>query len=200
MVILHLMAKLLQMIFVIIIGSRPLYNENFAIVQGKITTPVEGDTTIATSILLNYPEGFNKDNCVIISLMSDYTGSTRDGYWTVGSTMKSAEAVRGNYGLQAGFWEDGISVSISKISTSEPSKTINVRIVLMKLPTGNDANLLGDVNLDDSFTTVDYDLILGFYNGNNGLNFEQYANADMNKDGQIKPYDATLWLQEHGTE
>lgn len=145
------------------------------------------------SITFDYPEGFNANNCIVIGLMSRNTASTSLFGSTVGSTKTSAEVVRTNYGLQAVFQKNNFYVTIYKVDTSEPSKTIAVRVVLMKLPTYEEGvdYILGDVNGDGQVSKADADLVNNFYVGNIGLTAKQLKAADVNKDGKVTPADAT---------
>lgn len=146
------------------------------------------------SITFDYPEGFNANNCIVIGLMSRNTASTSLFGSTVGSTKTSAEAVRTNYGLQAVFQKNNFYVTIYKIDTSESSKTIAVRVVLMKIPTYEEGvdYTLGDVNGDGQINNDDIEMIKKYTLHTAGLTTKQFAAADINKDGEVDAVDMTL--------
>lgn len=177
--------------------SNVLLKSDFSLLTGTIITPEAGSETTSASVSLSYPDGYTRDNCIVIGLMSRNEGLTNKVWCTTGGMGNSTENMRGNYGLQAVLRDTGIDIFTSKINTSASSATISVKVVLMKLPNGNQATKLGDVNLDGEFTTTDYNMILGYDLGSVGLTFEQFANADMNKDGKVDSLDALKWQQEH---
>lgn len=106
---------------------------NIAILTGNITTPAAGNNALNATAKLAYPSGFNKNNCVIISLMSRNTAIAERGYCTVGATGTSGEMQKGNYGLQAQLTDSEISVQVYKINANEASKSISIRVVLMRI-------------------------------------------------------------------
>ena len=183
-----------MIILLILIGNKVLYDDRFAILEGIIITPALGSEDTKGSISLNYPTGFNKDNCVVIGLMSQNTGNDEKSYNTSSSIGLSAEEVRGCYGLQASLRGDGILISLYKVNKNAQQKNIHVRIVLMKLPTlvkGIDY-VLGDVTGDGKITSDDKELLLNYCAGNTGLTYKQTKSADVNKDGMITSADGLL--------
>ena len=167
---------------------------NIAVIEAIITTPAQGEESTKGSITFNYPTGFNKNNCVIISLMSQNTGNDEQSYNTSSSIGLSTEEVRGCYGLQGSLRSDGILISLYKVNKNAQQKNIHVRIVLMKLPTlveGVDY-ILGDVNGDGQITLEDKELLLNYCVGNTGLTYKQTKSADVNKDGMITSADGLL--------
>lgn len=163
--------------------------DDFATIYGSITTPEAGSDVINAHIDLNYPEGFNKDNCVIISLMADPQSLANRSWKTTGATGKSAEI--GYYGLRASMNKDNISVYLYKVDVAENSRKSNIRLVLMKLPEyieGFDY-ILGDINGDGKVNNEDLDLIQDYLLGKIALNSKQFAAADVNKDGIINTSD-----------
>lgn len=172
-------------------------NDRFAVLEGRITTPQAEESTLNASITFDYPEGFNANNCIVIGLMSRNTASTSLFGSTVGSTKTSAEVVRANYGLQAVFQKNNFYVTVYKVDTSESSKTIAIRVVLMKLPTYEEGvdYTLGDVNGDGQISKTDADLVNNFYVGNIGLTAKQLKAGDVNKDGKVNSADAVQILK-----
>ena len=106
---------------------------NIAVLTATVNTPAAGNSALNVTTTIQYPQGFNRNNCIIISLMSYNTANSSRGYCTVGATGVSAEEVKGNYGLQAQLGDEGIISQVFKINTNADSKTINIRVVLMKI-------------------------------------------------------------------
>lgn len=89
---------------------------DFAVVTGSITMNDGSGTTN-----INYPTGFNKDNCVVISAGIAIT-SVYDYY--VGTSSIS---------IGVRLAADNIKVTTTKIISSGPSSTKDVKVVLMKI-------------------------------------------------------------------
>ena len=106
---------------------------NISKLTTTLTTPDAGSDIMNASTTIAYPTGFNKDNSIIISLMSHNTVETSGGYATVGASGRSTEAVRGNHGLQAQLRSNGILIEVYKVNQNEQPKQIIVQIVLMKI-------------------------------------------------------------------
>ena len=109
--------------------------QDFAIVTGEMTTPAAGSTSISASVIMGYPTGFNKNNCVIVSLMSkNNTISSEDKrQWSTIGLNTSSAVLRANSGLTASLRESDIVVNITKVDAMEDSKKIGVKLVLMKI-------------------------------------------------------------------
>lgn len=167
---------------------------NIAVIEAIITTPAQGEESTKGSISFNYPTGFNKNNCMVISLMSQNTGNDEQSYNTSGSTGFSAEEVRCNHGLQASLRNNEIIVEVYKVNINAQRKNIHIRLVLMKLPKlveGIDY-ILGDVTGDGKITSEDSKLVSSYCVGNTALTYKQINAADVNKDGMITTKDALL--------
>lgn len=181
-------------ILLVLIGSKVIYDDKFAIVEGIIVTPALGSEDTKGSISLNYPTGFNKNNCMVISLMSQNYGGDGYSYNTSTSLGLASEEIAGCYGLHASLRSDEIIISLRKVNVNAQPKNIHVRLVLMKLPTlveGVDY-ILGDVNGDGQITSDDAELLLNYCAGNTGLTYKQTKSADVNKDGMITSADGLL--------
>lgn len=113
-------------------GAKVIYNDRFAIVEGVIITPGKGATYLTGVAKVDYPQGFNQTNCMVISIMG---GSFRDN--ALLSTPMCNEDdngyVRGVAGLVASLTNSNISVSVRKLETSQESVTIPFKIILMKI-------------------------------------------------------------------
>ena len=114
-------------------GTLFVQKSSIAIVTGTLVTPEANSGTLNGTVTLEYPNGYEKDNCMILSLMSSNLGIANSNYNTVGSTGRSIEEVKGNYGLQAGLGTTGIVVSVFKVNDAAEAKQINIKILLMKI-------------------------------------------------------------------
>lgn len=105
---------------------------NIATITATITTPGSGGaTTVNTDI--NYPTGYTMANSRIISLQSRNTGNDEESWSTVGDIGSALEEQAGVYGLRAAQRSGNIRVYISKVSEQASSKTIQIRIILLKV-------------------------------------------------------------------
>lgn len=111
-------------------GSNAIYHDEFAVITGQITTPAEGDSNVTGEVKLNYPDGFTFENCTIISLMGLNSAKNT---WTTAMGRSSSSILFGTSELCASLKQDTISIRKYKTSTAEPSSTITVRAVLMKM-------------------------------------------------------------------
>lgn len=189
--ILHLLERLLLIIFVIVIGSRPVYNENFAIVTGKIEMPEAGSGNLTGVAQVDYPEGFNKDNCSVISIMGHSARENQSNNWYTPAALDAAGSIIGTAGMYVSCGAEYISVRSEKLADSASRSDVSFKVILMKLPNGNQAGRLGDVNLDGEITEADKILMPDFIVNGGALTFDQYANADCdpNRDGKINSGD-----------
>lgn len=129
------MAILLLIILVIAIGSKVVYKDNFAVLTGSIT----GDGTQSPSVEISYPDGFNRDNCVILTANLQRTANSNKGY---GAVYDSASYVTGSIPLKVVVDDSGILLEIrnillgdgDKVTIPEMSTTVeyNYTIILMK--------------------------------------------------------------------
>ena len=121
---------------VIVIGSKVVYKDNFAILKGTIT----GDGTESPSSQITFPKGFNRDNCVVLSANLQRTANDNKGY---GAIYDSASYVTGSIPLKVVMNSTDIlleirnvllgdenEVTIPEISTSV---SFDYTIVLMKI-------------------------------------------------------------------
>ena len=129
------MAILLLIILVIVIGSKVFYKDNFAILTGTIT----GDETESPSKKIDYPAGFTKNNCVILTSNLQRSSTTSKGY---GSVYDSSSYVAGAIPSKVTLGDSDISLEIRNILLSDNSVTISklstavtytYTIVLMKI-------------------------------------------------------------------
>lgn len=124
------MARLLLIILLIVVGSKVIYKDNFAILEGTLTTPESGSETLSVQRDVNYPNDFNADNCVVIS----YLAKRNDDFgWATYTPKDAAGYLIGSAGLRVLLKSNNITIAKDKSDSSEPSTTVNYKIILMKI-------------------------------------------------------------------
>ena len=111
-------------------GSNVIYHDEIAVVTGQITTPVADSDVLSGDVDIDYPVGFTRDNCVIISLMGQNAAGTQ---WSTITKDSPSGYMLGTSFLSATLSEDYIRIRKFKSDTTEPSQTTTVRAVLMKM-------------------------------------------------------------------
>lgn len=111
---------------------------NIAVLTGSMTGT--GSKSLKKDI--NFPTGFNNNNCVILSAMLQ-NSSTQNGTWGIGTTNDAASFVRGTINNCVYINNSGIHIDTKNILLSEDSYpyipdiastvTFNYKIVLMKV-------------------------------------------------------------------
>ena len=101
-------------ILLIVIGSKAIYKDNFAILTGTIT----GDGTDSPSMHMNYPEKFNRDNCVVLSVNLQRKENGNKGY---GAVYDSSSYVTGSIPSKVVLGETDVSIEIRNVLLSEES-------------------------------------------------------------------------------
>ena len=119
-------------ILLIIVGSKVVYNDRFVTITGTIAMPEANDSLLTGSIDITYPNGFNSENCIIISLMSHNTLHT-DWWCTTTNTKNVSAGIAGSGDLTARLKPAGITVSSNKVAVEENRKDVTFKITLMKL-------------------------------------------------------------------
>lgn len=176
------------------IGSKVIYRDNFAIIQGTLKS---GQATISP-----FPQGFTLNNTIILSIMTQNTDNTN---WAIGSTFDTAGYVSGSLPIRAYMQTNGIVIQAKNVNLTKDesvyvgtvSKDFNFKLVLMKLPDISDTEYtLGDVNEDGQITQADLTLVQNYIQGTQALTDKQLKAADVNKDGSINTGD-TLKLSQY---
>ncbi len=167
---------------------------NIAVITGKINlaaTEPNSEVITQTTWTIDFPAGFNKDNCVCLSFggrMHDNrgfcygTGNEDVIGLAIGDIPKSI--VLGHASDTSKIWMQAYNIANSE-------QVYEYRIVLMKLDENNDF-LAGDINGDGKITLDDKNLALDYSagKGNINLSYKQFKAGDMNKDGIIDARDA----------
>lgn len=101
---------------------------------------IAGSGTIGTTASISYPNGFNKDNCVILSCMINAEQSSGTSNWSCQSSMGSIDYVLGGALNGAYLKSDDISITTkqgSLVNGQSPviqtGKSFKFKIVLMKV-------------------------------------------------------------------
>lgn len=126
-----LLINLSVIILLIIIGSSVIYKEELAVVSGTILA-----NTGTTSV--NYPDGFNNENCVVIGYNMKRYNNGRRG---TGSVFDSSNYVSGAIPTAIILTESNITINIKNINISNeaypyvatPNGDFEIKIILMKL-------------------------------------------------------------------
>ena len=181
-------------------------SNDFALITAQVITPQADDSTLTGNTTVIYPDGFTKNNCIVVGLMGN--NPAKDTDWTTVVEPTSLGYITGSGGLMASLMDNGILLQRTKSDTIEPSSTSNIKVVLMKL-VSNDISKdnqqqdsaetklrMGDVNGDGKINKTDYDMIQQYYVGTGTLTEEQEKRADVDGDGEITTNDA-LWVSKH---
>lgn len=159
--------------------------------------PEENDETLSGITEINYPDGFNSENCVVVSLMSH--NSFHTDYWSTTLTSNSPSSMLlGNADLMVTLKPEKIRILSNKNGVGQSRRDVTFKLVLMKLPELVQENdyKLGDINGDGSINQTDLDLLGKFLTGEAALTDRQIKAADVNKDGVLDTGD-TLKLAQY---
>lgn len=104
---------------------------DFAVLTGTITMPEAGSEAITGSSTVNYPSGFTKDNCVVVSIMSHNTVHT--DWWATPQSPTSSSYMLGNGDTKAIFKPTAITIMSSKAHTDAARSDVTYKLVLMKI-------------------------------------------------------------------
>lgn len=99
---------------------------NIAILTGTVTIAASSGEV---GVTLNYPDGFTKDNCVVISFGSYY--DVNKGYAFGFHSNSSAGMLRGTNDRDVFLNSSGIQIWYNNVSTS--AIKLNYKIILMKV-------------------------------------------------------------------
>ena len=106
---------------------------NIAIVTTPITTPNDGTKTTNT-VTVDYPEGFNKDNSIVLSIMG--MNPTDYDFWVTPMPPCSISFINGGSGLHVKLKSTHIEVGVVTEMAYTSLKTYTVKVVLLRLDVG----------------------------------------------------------------
>lgn len=118
-------------ILLIVIGNKVVYKNDYVVLTGKIDAK-------ATSKSIEYPTGFNSNNCVVVSYM--FNNSLKNSYG-IGSVFDTSSYLNGNFASSVTLSDNNIIIKAKLISLSSEQYPIvddiavdvNYKIVLMKI-------------------------------------------------------------------
>lgn len=201
MVILILMVMLFQISSKTVIGNRVVYDDKFVTLNGQISVTVEqGSTIMYGQKEIEYPAGFNKNNCVVIAIgihNTNYTNRTFS-FGTLSSEEFSNSYVKDAYGKNVVLDNDFMRLSLYFNyggSHQLDSYIFDYKITLMKVDPDVSDYELGDMNMDGQVTQADHDLMKAFLEGTQTITDKQFKLGDMNSDGVINSGDSLLLLK-----
>lgn len=191
-------------ILLILIGSKVLYSDNIAVISGQMILEANSQSNLEnnmeqqTILNIDFPKGFNKDNCVCIAFGMKAYEEKNYSYGTGFSS--SNRSISGSLFRHAvlGASDDNSKIALQVWQMGASERTVYYRLVLMKIPTyveGVDYKL-GDVNEDGNINKADLDLLGEFLTGNAPLTEKQIKAADVNRDGTLNTAD-TLRLAQY---
>lgn len=106
-------------------GTAYMLKNNFAYIEKSVELPGRFEEEYSTTIHLDYPDRFNKDNCCVASIMS-----TIGGIWVVPNTV----AAEFNYSRSVAILMQDDYIEITVYKTEALDTSSNIRLILMKFP------------------------------------------------------------------
>lgn len=169
-------------------------NDDFAVIMGNYTVTAAENDNLYAYTTVNYPQGFNSNNCCVISLGLRSPGGDTVKPFAYGTASLTEARSRQNatIGKAAMLKENDITLLTAfefSGTHSELSFSFEFKLVLMKLDLDVSAYELGDVNMDGEVTQPDLTLVQNYITGDGTLNGKQFKLGDMNADGMIDTAD-----------
>lgn len=120
-------------------ASEYITNDKFAVLTGSMTLEANTQSNLEegsqkqTLIKINFPSGFNKDNCICIAFGMKIATDKNYSYGT--SSSISNQAVSGSFPRHAvlGASDDNTKISLQVWQSTTSSKTVYYKLVLMKI-------------------------------------------------------------------
>ena len=109
-----------------------VYNDRFVTIIGTITMPEANNDSLTGSTEISYPDGYNSENSVVLSIASHNTSHT-DWWSTALSSSSPSSNLFGNGDLVVTLKADKIRISSNKSTNSQPRRDVTFKLVLMKL-------------------------------------------------------------------
>lgn len=183
-------------------GSAYMLKNNIGILRGIIAlNGIKGDTK-ETGIVQNiqYPTGFNKDNCFVVSVGFNNTSNTAIAF---GSLFADPRAIlHGGVDKEVFLKDDGITLTSTfywngQLGEDRTDK-YNFKIVLMKYEVLEDEYTIGDVNSDGIIDEADLQMIQDYITEKIVLTEQQFRAADMDNNGKVSSSDYVLLKNQLG--
>lgn len=175
-----------MIILVITIGFKYISGSNISVIEGyvKIEADEQGHNNFAINI--DYPEGFNKDNCVPISCGVQMIKIR--GYNYVGNFVDSWSLMNGASTRYLNLEDDKIVLDIIN-PTTDATYEYKYKIALLKYEQKETEYISGDVNCDGIVDANDLQMIKDYIMGKISFTAQQYKAADLDNDGQVTSAD-----------
>lgn len=168
------------------IGLKYISGSNIIVLEGNINIEANEQGNNNFAINIDYPEGFNKDNCVPIACGVQMLKLR--GYNYVGNFVDSWSLMNGASTRYLNLEDDKIVLDIINPTTGT-SYEYKYKIVLLKYEQKEIKYTLGDVNNDGNINKDDLQMIQDYMMGKVSLTVQQYKAADLDGDGQVTSAD-----------
>ena len=104
---------------------------NIAVLTGTIQMPEAGSEYENGTASINYPNGYNYNNCCVLSIMGH--NQVRPNEWNTPGQVSSLSEFEGNGNLKVSLGTDNIVISADKMATGFERRDITFKLVLMKV-------------------------------------------------------------------
>lgn len=168
------------------IGLKYISGSNIIVLEGNINIEANEQGNNNFTINIDYPEGFNKDNCVPIACGVQMLKLR--GYNYVGNFVNSGSLINGASTRYLNLTDEKIVLDIVNPTTGTEYE-YKYKIVLLKYEQKEIKYTLGDVNNDGNINKDDLQMIQDYIMGKVSLTVQQYKAADLNGDGQVNSAD-----------
>ncbi len=124
---------LLLITLLIVVGNKVIYKDNFAILEGNIEL-VQSDSGLTGTTNINYPIGFNKNNCVVISVGISGSSNLEEETYSFGDLgNKTSAYLAGAIQRNVELTSDNMIFKASFEVSGPAAQTRKYKIVLMKI-------------------------------------------------------------------
>ncbi len=168
------------------IGFKYLSGSNIKVLEGNIIIAANEQGNNNYTVNIDYPEGFNKENCVPVSCGLQMLKAR--GYNYVGSFVNSWSLIKGASTRYLNLEDDKIVLNIIN-PTTDTTCEYKYKIVLLKYEQKEPECTLGDVNCDGDINKDDVQMIQDYLMGKIALTTQQYKAADLDGDGEVTSAD-----------
>ena len=168
------------------IGFKYISGSDIRVLEGSVNIDADEQGHNNFAINIDYPEGFNKDNCVPISCGVQMIKIR--GYNYVGNFVDSWSLMNGASTRYLNLEDDKIVLDIIN-PTTDATYEYKYKIVLLKYEQKEIKYTLGDVNGDGNIDKNDLQMIQDYMMGKIPLTVQQYKAADLDGDGQVTSAD-----------
>ena len=181
-------------------ASAYILKDDYAVIEGVVVlngnNPFE-DLGKQTIWEIDFPVGFNENNCVCLSFETKIIQNRNWGYSTGTGFLDSIGMYTGDIPKTLILGRTNSENSVKKIwcqafNLNASSAELKYRITLLRINKTEKTLTLGDVNGDGVINSEDYNMIQKFLSSETTLTSQQYIAADMNKDGKVTSADYVI--------